>query len=232
MTTPDPSSSVPASAGPLPANASGPAGDPIPILKAFAGLRRITGTYPDGHPVVVQKVRELEDLVRQQIGERPAVEIEMIHGDVHADGLSFAGDVHASQMVQELSALGVHSVHIGRGVTASELHAVAQFLWDVKDAPAGRPFDEQLADHGVQHVTLGRLVPLDTSWRTQQWPDSPQGPVDPAYAETLLMAQQAFEQVQAGRKLDTGSVQNLVHLLIHKVAQSHVALGQILAIKQ
>ena len=49
---------------------------------------------------------------------------------------------------------------------------------------------------------------------------------------TLTLAQQAFDSVQAGRRLNTGSIQNLVHLLIHKVAQSNVALGQILAIKQ
>jgi putative nucleotidyltransferase with HDIG domain len=222
-------STTPSQPSPIP---GAPAGDPVPILKAFAALRRITGTYPDGHPIIAQKVRELEQLVRQQMSDRETVQIEMIHGDIHADGLSFAGDVHASQMVQELSSLGVQSVHIRRGVTGSELHAVAQFLWDLKEAPVSRPFDEQLSERGVGHVSLGRLVPLDTRWRTQQWPDSPQGPIDPAYAETLLLAQQAFDSVQAGRRLNTGSIQNLVHLLIHKVAQSNVALGQILAIKQ
>jgi putative nucleotidyltransferase with HDIG domain len=208
------------------------AGDPIPILKAFAALRRIIGTYPDGHPVVAQKVHELHELVRQQMSERGAVQIEMIRGDVHADGLSFAGDALASQMMAELSALGVQSIHISRGVEEPELLAVAKFLWDLKDAPASRPFDEQLGDRGVTHVTLGRLVPLDTRWRTEQWPNSPQGPIDPDYAETLMLAQQTFETVQAGRRLDPGSIQNLVHMLIHKVAQSNVALGQILALKQ
>lgn len=164
------------------------------------------------------------------MGARNTVQIEMIRGDVNADGLSFVGNAHASQMVQELSTLGVHSIHIRRGVTGSELHAVAQFLWDLRESVAERSFDEQLADRGVSHVTLGRLVPLDTRWRTPQWPDSPQGPMDPAHAETLMLAQQAFDSAQAGRRLNTGSIQNLVHLLIHKVAQSNVALGQILAI--
>ena len=214
------------------ATATPTTGDPIPILKAFAALRRITGTYPDGHPVVAQKVRELHDLIRLQMADRESVQIEMIRGDVHADGLSFAGDVHASTMMAELSGLGVQSIHISRGVEGTELHTIAQFLWELKDAPAARPFDELLAERGVSHVSLGRLVPLDTRWRTEQWPDSPQGPIDPDYAETLMLAQQTFETVQAGRRLDPGSIQNLVHLLIHKVAQSNVALGQILALKQ
>src|SRR5207249_8455243 len=37
-----------------------PALDPLPILKGFANLRRLTGTYPAGHPMIAQKLRELE----------------------------------------------------------------------------------------------------------------------------------------------------------------------------
>jgi putative nucleotidyltransferase with HDIG domain len=84
----------------------------------------------------------------------------------------------------------------------------------------------------VRHVSLGRLVPLDTRWRADEWADAPAGPLDPAYAESLVLAEQAFETVAAGRRLDLVTVRDLVHLLIHKVARSNAALGQILAVKQ
>ena len=75
-------------------------------------------------------------------------------------------------------------------------------------------------------------MPLDTRWRTDQWPDAPTGPIDPSYAESLLMAQQTFDTVAAGRKLDLVTVHDLVELLTQKVARSNAALAQILAVKQ
>jgi putative nucleotidyltransferase with HDIG domain len=81
-------------------------------------------------------------------------------------------------------------------------------------------------------VSLGRLVALDTRWRAQRWPDAPTGPLDPAYAESLLLAQQTFENTAAGKPLDPVTVKDLVQLLIFKVAKSDAALSQILAVKQ
>src|SRR4029079_8768339 len=77
-----------------------------------------------------------------------------------------------------------------------------------------------------------KLLPLDTKWRAQQWPDAPTGPIDPDYAESLTMAQQTFEQTTAAKPLDVVTVRDLVQLLIYKVARSNAALGQILAVKQ
>jgi putative nucleotidyltransferase with HDIG domain len=81
-------------------------------------------------------------------------------------------------------------------------------------------------------VSLGRLIPLDTRWRAQRWPDAPTGPLDADYAESLARAQQAFEHVGSGEALEQVTVRDLVELLIHKVARSHAALGHILAVKQ
>jgi putative nucleotidyltransferase with HDIG domain len=128
--------------------------------------------------------------------------------------------------------MGVDSLRLERGVAREELHGAAEFLWQMKDAPSSRSMEAQLAARGVRHVSFGRLLPLDTRWRAQQWPDAPQGPLDPAYEESLTLAQQAFESVASGRGLDTVTVRDLVQLLIYKVARSSVALGQILAVKQ
>ena len=92
--------------------------------------------------------------------------------------------------------------------------------------------EAQLARHNVRHISLGKLVALDTRWRAQQWPDAPTGPLDPAYAESLLLAQQTFENTAAGKRLDPVTVRDLVQLLIYKVARSDAALSQILAVKQ
>jgi len=218
---------------PAPSTTPGPSLDPVNVLKAFASLRRLLGTYPSGHPMIAQKLHELDELVRLHLRRGPALEIDVIDGDVRLDGVSFGGDRQANaQAVRELSDLGIDSIHIREGVEIEELRATAEFLWQFKDTASGDSLESQLARRGVHHISLARLVRLDTRWRSHQWPDAPTGPLDPAYAESLALAEQTFDTVASGRKLDAMTVRGLVELLIYRVARSNAALGQILAVKQ
>jgi putative nucleotidyltransferase with HDIG domain len=206
--------------------------DPVGVLKSFASLRRLTGSYPPGHPSIAQKLKELEDAIAGHFRGAKDLRIDIIHGNIYADGVSFSRDAQGhGPAVKELSALGVDSIHIRAGVQADELLAVAELLWG-RDPAASESLESQLAARGVRSISLGRLVPLDTKWRAQKWPDAPTGPLDPDYAESLARAEEAFEQVAAGKQLERVTVRDLVKLLIHKVARSNAALGQILAVKQ
>ena len=120
--------------------------DPLPILKGFASLRRIAGTYPPGHPMIAQKLRELDDAIKLHLRAGPAVRIDVIHGDVFLDGVSFSRDKQANaQIIHELADLGIDSIHIHEGVETEELRAVAEFLWQLKDRSQGDSIESQLA---------------------------------------------------------------------------------------
>lgn len=216
-----------------PATDPAAASDPLAVLKGIGTLRRLIGIYPDGHPMVVQRLQELDDTVRSQLLRQSPIRIDVVHGEVHEDGASVPLELAASgQVVQDLLALGVQSVHIHAGVEREELRALAQFLWDMKRAPGTGTVAAQLAERGVRHVRLGRLVPLDTRQPVHHWPDRPSGPIDADYAESIMMAKDTFEDVAAGRDLKTGTVRDFVQLLVFKVARSHTVLGQVLAVKQ
>lgn len=205
--------------------------DPLPVLKGLATLRRLMGTYPAGHPMIGQRLQELDEAVRQHLQLGPELRIDVIHGTVHLDGMPFeAGDQASAQVIRELADLGIDSLYIREGVSADEYSAVAAFLWQPRSTE--QPIGAQLAERRVRHISLGRLVALDTRWRAHRWPEAPTGPIDPAYAESLLRVQQAFEDTAAGKRLDAVTVRDLVQLLIHKVARSSAALSQILAVKQ
>ncbi len=215
------------------ASAEPPLFDPLPVLRGFAVLRRLTGMYPPGHPAIAERLREMDDVVRHRLQSTPDIRIDIIHGNVHLDGVACRPDSRGpGQILQELVDLGVDSIHIRRGVEAEELRAVGEFLWEMKQGPAGESIEAQLARRDVRHVSLGRIVPLDTRWRAMEWPDDPEGPLDPAYRESLALARQTFETVGAGKPLDLVTVRDLVELLIHEVARSSAALAQILAVKQ
>ena len=207
--------------------------DPLALLRGFAVLRRLSGMYPPGHPAIVEKLEEMEDIVRQHLRSAPTLRIDIIHGAVHLDEVACRADDQATeQILHDLAGLGVHSIHIHRGVEREELRQVGQFLWEMRDGAGSEPVDTQLARRNVRHISLGRIVPLDTRWRAMKWPDGPEGPLDPAYLESLALAEQTFEAVGSGRPLDLVTVRDLVELLIHRVARSSAALAQILAVKQ
>jgi len=205
--------------------------DPLAVLRGLASLRRLAGSYPPGHPMIGQKLQELGDQIAELLTAGSPVRIDVIRGDVFLDGEATSADNQANQqLLEQLAALGVDSIHISAGVSAEELLSVAEFLWQIPDSRES--VAAQLAARNVRHVSLGRLLPLDTRWRTTQWADAPTGPVDPDYAQSLLLAQQTWENTAAGKPLDVVTVRDLVQILIHKVARSNAALGQILAVKQ
>ena len=221
---------------PTPGRAAAPAEqptlDPLALLKGFVSLRRLTGMYPPGHPAIEQKLAELDTVVQRHLAAAPALQLDVIHGHVHLDGVAFRADRETqSDVIRELTGLGIDSIHIRRGVSREELHALSEFLWQLKEAPSGEPIEVQLAKRHIHHVSLGRLVALDTRWRVAQWPDAPTGALDPDYEQSLALTERTFDDVAAGKGVDLATVGNVVQLLIRKVAGSSAALGQILAVK-
>lgn len=202
-----------------------PAADPLRILKTLSALGTLAGIYPAGHPLVADKLREADETIQQHLKAADSVRIDIIRGVVHLNGVAFEGRGDAP-------GLGIDSLHIRQGVRAEEIAALADLLKRMKVDPDGEPFGQQLARRGVEHISVARLVPLDTRWRAHQWPDRPGGAIDPDYEESLGLAQQAFDELAAGRLLDIRTVRDLVHLLMCRVATSNAALAQILAVKQ
>ena len=208
-----------------------PSFDPLALLRGLTGLRKLTGMYPPGHPTIEQKLSELNDSVQRYVRDVPTLCLDVIHGHAHVDGLAFRteGDSPA-EVLRELTDLGIHSIHIRAGVSRAELLAFSEFLWQFKPG-APEPVDVQLARREIHHVSVGRLVQLDTRWRASQWPDAPSGALDPDYAESLALTEHTFATASSSGQIDLVAVRRVVDLLMHKVAHSSAALGQILAVK-
>jgi putative nucleotidyltransferase with HDIG domain len=207
--------------------------DPGPFLRGFVALRRLTGMYPAGHPVIAQKVDEIFQPVQQQLAARGTLTIDIVHEKVHIDGvLCLSEGTSSAQAVRELAELGAHSVEIRAGLQPDELRRAAEFLATAADSSTDEPLAERLAAQGVSHISFGRIVPLDTRWRAPQWDDGPPAPLEPSYSEALKRTEEAFETVASGRSLDAVNIRQLVQLLIGEVARSSAALAQILTLKE
>ncbi len=205
--------------------------DPVAVLRGLVHASKLTRLYPPGHPIVQQKLTELGSSIGGYLQNNPVLNIDVVRRTVQLDGLPF--DAGAEPALDDLAAIGINSVHFQRGLGPDELRQLVELLRELPpNVTGGEPIDARLADRGVRHVSLGRLIPLDTRWQSRQWPDGPTGPLDPDYAESLRLAQSTFEEVAAEGTVQAAAVRELVNLLIYKVATSSVALAQVLAIKQ
>src|SRR5262245_593955 len=127
--------------------------DPVPVLKGFASLRRLVGTYPPGHPMIGQKLHELDQDVRRHLQHGPELCIDIVPGSVHLKWVAYeGGDQAVTHVLLELSELGVDSLHISEGVETEELRAVAEFLWQPR--ASDEPLAAQLARRNVRHLSL------------------------------------------------------------------------------
>jgi HD-GYP domain-containing protein (c-di-GMP phosphodiesterase class II) len=206
--------------------------DPIAILKALTGLPRLTALYPPGHSIVQQALRALRELVQPALSEQAILRVDVLGGTVHLDAVPFRIESQQHEAaISDFLALGIDSVHFHQGLESTELLALAEFL-SAPRAEGRTPFDQALSSRGVRHVTLGRLVALDTRWHDREWPDFPTGTLDPDYAESLRLAEEALHGLSQGQPPATAALRELLQLLIVKVANSNAALGQILAVKQ
>jgi HD-GYP domain-containing protein (c-di-GMP phosphodiesterase class II) len=206
--------------------------DAVNFVKGLVVLRRFVGLYPSGHPSITDKVTELQEIAQRELALAPDLQVDVIAGAVHVQGVPVRHDSSVANVLRDLTDLGIHSIRIRDGLRPDELLTTARFLWEYHDRPNEDSVAARLARLDVEHVNLARIVPLDTRWYSREWPDAPQGALDPDYEQSLELAQAAFEGVTAGRGLDRVSVRDLVQLLIHRVARSNAALGHILAVKQ
>lgn len=193
------------------------------ILKGFITLGTLTGMYPAGHPLVTDKVREIHEAVQRCLIAGDTVHIDVIRGVLHLNGVPLEG-------TNDIATGAIDSLYIDAGVQPEEIAAAADVL--SRSGSEHEPVNQQFGRRGVRHISVARLVPLDTRWRARQWPDHPQHALDPDYEESLRLAQQTFEQLYDDRRIDMHTVQDLVRLLMCRVVTSHAAIAQILAVKQ
>jgi hypothetical protein len=128
-----------ASAVPAAALVSPP--DPVHVLRGFASLRRLMGTYPIGHPMIAQKLKELDDQIRIHLRRGPLLEVDVVDGDVHMDGVSFGRDQQANaQAIRELADLGIDSIQSVRASDRAAPHRRG-VLWHYKGRWATQPME-------------------------------------------------------------------------------------------
>jgi len=210
------------------------AADPLPIVRSLVTAFRLEGLYPDGHPQVDTAISDLDALIRSRLAGKGAIQIDIVEGQAHSDGIPFHQQSAAHRsLLDEMMQLDFNSIRIREGIGRPEVETLVRVLAE-RRAGVQLPgtFQEELRRRGVEKATVGKLVELDTRWNQHQWGEQPPGVLDDSYADALEQAQGTFDRIAEGRMIEATAIHDLLHLLTTEVVGSQAALGHILALKQ
>ena len=181
-----------------------PSLDPVAVLKGFVSLRRLAGSYPAGHPIDRAEARQSS--TRRS---PPGCATRPTFGSTSFTGRATSTESRSATTRRPIGRLS-RSWPSSASTASTSARASRRTSCSPSPScsggsdpaePANRS-NAQLSARGVTSISLGRLVPLDTRWRAQQWPEAPTGPLDPDYAESLALAEQTFDRIVSS---DSGS---------------------------
>ena len=164
------------------------------VLKGLASLRRLTGTYPSGHPSIVQKTTEILDALGRHLRESPEVRTDVIHGQVFLDGCRSAATPAPRR--RSSTSWSISASTASTSATAfrpKSCSPVAECLWR-QERTIG-----EVARRSWRHEASARSA-SDVWCRStpgggrSRWPDAPTGPLDPSYAESLVRTQETLSR--------------------------------------
>ncbi|MFQ5529003.1 MAG: HD-GYP domain-containing protein [Gemmatimonadota bacterium] len=207
-------------------------GDPGQLLRSLAGLKSACVLYPQGHPSIDGHVEQAYGHAVDLMGDGPGVEIDVLRGIINVNGEAAqqASRIHR-RVIDELAAAGIDSIHVDARVTPGEFRALGEYFARDERGRSSEPVASQLADLGVRHISLGRILPVESYVPGQEWPDAPEEIFDDDYRESVDRARDAFEHFGVGDAPDASKIRELLEVIVGRVAHSGVALSQVLAIK-
>jgi len=165
------------------------------------------------------------------------------------------------RVIDELAAMGIDSIHVDARVTPGEFRALGEYLARreteqatsesrrARYSPSARnspgeylarreteqatseSVAERLTSSGVAHISVGRILPVDSYAPGHQWPEAPEEIYDDGYRESVDKARDAFEHFGRGLAPGADTIQELLEVIVGRAAHSGIALSQVLAIK-
>jgi len=207
--------------------------DPGQLLRSLAGLKAACALYPDGHPSIDAHVEQAYGQAQELIGDGPGVEIDILRGIINVDGQSQqqASRIYR-RVIDELAVMGIDSIHIDARVTPNEFRVLGEYLGHQETGrDRSGSVSEQLASAGVAHISLGRILPVDSYAPGQEWPEAPEEIFDSDYRESVDKARDAFEYFSRGFAPGASVIQELLDVIVGRAANSGVAMSQVLALK-
>jgi putative nucleotidyltransferase with HDIG domain len=195
------------------------------LVRRLAAALRGTELYSPTHPLVQRSVDSLSSAVLEALGASPTMVIGFVGDEVVVDGTRLPrGSASLVGFARGLREREIEKVTFARGLARDELRAFVVALGDRKSAV---PIADRLAQKGVRHVTLGKIVIDDTG-------DSHTGiaAARRVYHTAVETAESLWNAAKSGDQPDPGAARKIIDGLAKLVTQDRTSLMALTALKK
>ena len=195
------------------------------LVRRLAAALRGTELYSPTHPIVQRGIDALSAGALDALQQAPTVVIGFIGDETIVDGLRLSrGSASVIGFARDLREREIEKITIGRGLTREEIRGFVIALGDRRSAV---PLGDRLTQHGVRHITLGRIVVDDVS--DQQTGIAAARRV---YQTAVETAENLWQAAKAGDQPDPGAARKIIDGLAKLVTQDRTSLMALTALKK
>lgn len=200
------------------------------LLARLYSIRRAARFYPLEHPAVVESVGQFTDAVAAYHAEGVDVHLAFFEGEVLlGEQLLTEESVLFDQLVRDMTALGVGSLIVKRGVDVAELARASQIITaDAETIEAAGGLAAATAALQLPNVIIGDLRVVDRKGQRAT------GTVESnkaSYGEAVSLLREVDRLMRAGRGASSTKVKGVVRSLVDNVIANRYAMLQLTGLK-
>jgi HD-GYP domain-containing protein (c-di-GMP phosphodiesterase class II) len=200
------------------------------LLTRLYAVRRAVRYYDIEHPAAVEMVAAMLDVVMQYHREGVDVRFTFFEGEVlFGEQMLFEESVLFDQLIRDMTALGVGSLQINRGVDLEELTRAMSVLTGHSEgiAEAGG-LQAVHSAYGLEHVKIGHVSSVDHARLSEG--DAATG-TKAAYSAAVSLVREIDRLVKMDRHVPASKVKSAVRSLVQNVTTNRYGMLQLTGLR-
>lgn len=200
------------------------------MLARLYAIRRAARFYPVEHPAVGEALLSLMESVATYHAEGVDVQLGFFDGEiVLGEQLLTEESVLFDQLVRDLTATGIGSIHILRGVTEDELrHAIKIIVLDAVGMEQAGGLETVTRKMGLSRVVLGALRAVE---RIGEGDDGEAEEASLSYGGAVSLMREIERLMRSNKQVGAKRVKGAVRSLVDNVLTNRYAMLQLTGLK-
>ncbi|MBE0478640.1 HD-GYP domain-containing protein [Candidatus Aerophobetes bacterium] len=202
------------------------------LLRALIKAKNALSLFPEGHPMIQEKVRELLENIEDIRKEENQTEITIIGEELFINGHSLRQEsLDFASFIREIVKAGINRIAFQPGITSAELILLLNFLNERQHKVSSfRSLKQELQARGITHILLNKMLPVKTL-KDKNSSEAQPGESPSEYEESVSKMEDIFEAVLKGASFSPESVHSIVHRLIERTIKDESTLRGLFNIK-
>lgn len=200
------------------------------VLNKMYAVRRAARFYPIDHPAVTELVNELLCSVGEYHEEGVDIHLAFFEGEiVLGEKILTEESLLFDQLIRDMTAIGVGSLVIRRGVTREELaRAMALMASDAGEVEVAGGLERMIVEANIPHVDIGAVRVIEKA-------ETAAGDIEEeskaSYGGAITLMREIDRLLRANRAVSSTRVKGVVRSLVDNVLTNRYAMLQLTGLK-